>query len=261
MPSSTYALLGTTGPDNLVAQSQNDTLRGAVIVRVLLASAGQTTVRIALKEVIHCLSFSPRKYQGSKPVKLPIEINQRAAADPEFNAAIPYMSQTSISYKVKKNRKTSTKRKEKAAAEAEVKQLPLAVVRARWAKEVARTKWPYDDRYKHPKGTQTIARNAATELPTEREPPTTKLKKEELDTTPYEERFANNGAIMKLHNLVDVVTLIQKRNEWMNRTIPTERGPIFRRHPGDSFELTVKCPHAGWVLHHDGRYFWRGCFL
>ena len=60
------------------------------------------------------------------------------------------MVQTSIhnSYKVKK--KTSAKDKAKAA---EAK-LPCAAVRARWKQEVARTKWAYDEWYKHPPGTQ-----------------------------------------------------------------------------------------------------------
>ena len=62
------------------------------------------------------------------------------------------------------------------------------------------------------------------ELPTTLNPPKSlKLKKEELDTLPYEERFANNGAIMKLHDRVDVVRLIRKRARWLDRSVPTER--------------------------------------
>lgn len=58
----------------------------------------------------------------------------------------PHMVQTSISNSYKAKKKTSAKDKEA--------KLPCAAVRARWKKEVARTKWAYDEWYKHPKGTQ-----------------------------------------------------------------------------------------------------------
>ncbi|VDB86446.1 unnamed protein product [Peniophora sp. CBMAI 1063] len=88
---------------------------------------------------------------------------------------------------------------------------------ARWNEEIRRTKWVYDQWFKHPPGTQTITRGAAMDWA---EP---KLKRQELDTLPYEERFASNGGIMKLHDANDVCLLIRKRKKWLDRTIPTER--------------------------------------
>lgn len=61
------------------------------------------------------------------------------------------------------------------------------------------------------------------ELPRQYDPPMPKLNKDELDTLPYEERFANIGAIMKLHDRIDVVKLIRKRAKWLDRGVPTER--------------------------------------
>ena len=61
------------------------------------------------------------------------------------------------------------------------------------------------------------------ELPKLYDPQAPKLNKTELDTLPYEERFANNGAIVKLHDRFDVVRLIRKRARWLDRSIPTER--------------------------------------
>ncbi|VDB86447.1 unnamed protein product [Peniophora sp. CBMAI 1063] len=68
----------------------------------------------------------------------------------------------------------------------------------------------------HPPHTQTIARGAAMDRATP------KLKKEELDTLPYE-KFANNGALMRLHDLEHVDLFIEKRNRWLDRTLPTSQ--------------------------------------
>ncbi|KZV71263.1 hypothetical protein PENSPDRAFT_664563 [Peniophora sp. CONT] len=126
------------------------------------------------------------------------------------------MKQRSLSLKTKK--KTASTKSEAKAAKA--KPLMLKEVTVRWNEEVRRTKWHYDEWYKHPPGTQTIARTEAEELPRRLEVGT-KLKKDELDTLRYEERFANNGGLMKLHDRVEVLKLIRKRRLWLDRKVST----------------------------------------
>ncbi|VDB86445.1 unnamed protein product [Peniophora sp. CBMAI 1063] len=121
-----------------------------------------------------------------------------------------------LQYKSQKKTK-KTKAPAKGAEKAAKALLSQKEVAARWAEEVKRTKWVYDEWFKHPPHTETIARGAAKDLATP------KLKPSELDTLPYEEKFANNGALMKLHDLEHVDNFIEKRKRWLDRTVHTSR--------------------------------------